>query len=209
MNILEDVSLSNMNNGIKMFYHNNDNFIGRRFIRKGKWYDTKIIDLIKKHRIPNKNILDIGGFIGTVSIRLYDVIKNEKNTKIHVFEPRYHYCLRKNIEINNMEDKIVLHPIGLVNNNGYIKDHLNGNPDKRSFGSQPIGIFTDKDKNEIPISSQIIDTKEENSFELKKLDSFNLSNIGFIKVDAESFEIEIIKGSIETLKNNNYPPIYI
>ena len=27
--------------------------------------------------------------------------------------------------------------------------------------------------------------------------------------DAESFEIEIIKGAIETLKNNNYPPLYI
>ena len=50
---------------------------------------------------------------------------------------------------------------------------------------------------------------EDNCFDLRKLDSFNLANIGFIKIDAESFEIEIIKGAIETLKNNNYPPLYI
>ena len=209
MNILEDITLSQMQDGKKMFYHSNDAFVGQSFIKNGRWYDSKIISIVDKYRIKNKNILDIGGFIGTVCIRLYDKIKNEQDTKIHVFEPRYHYCLKKNIEINNMEDRIILHPVGLANNNGYIKDHLGGNPDIRSFASQPIGVFVDKNKKEVPIGSQILNTKDENCFELRKLDSFNLTNIGFIKIDAESFEIEIIKGAIETLKNNNYPPLYI
>ena len=112
MNILEDITLSYMQDGTKMYFHTQDAFIGQKFIKNGKWYDVKIIDIIKKYRIKNKNILDIGGFIGTVCIRLYDIIKDEKDTKIHVFEPRYFYCLKKNIEINNMEDRIILHPVG-------------------------------------------------------------------------------------------------
>ena len=37
--------------------------------------------------------------------------------------------------------------------------------------------------------------------------SRNLNNIGFIKIDVEGFEKEVLEGSLETLMKNNYPPI--
>ena len=40
-----------------------------------------------------------------------------------------------------------------------------------------------------------------------KLDSFELSNIGFIKIDVEGYEYKVLKGGINTIINNNYPPI--
>jgi hypothetical protein len=43
--------------------------------------------------------------------------------------------------------------------------------------------------------------------QVKTLDSFNLTNIGFIKIDVEGFEKEVLEGSLETLMKNNYPPI--
>jgi hypothetical protein len=42
---------------------------------------------------------------------------------------------------------------------------------------------------------------------MKTLDSFNLTNINFIKIDVEGHEKEVLEGSIETLKRNNYPKI--
>ena len=108
-----------------------------------------------------------------------------------------------------MDDKIILFKFGLSNNNGYIKDHLDNNPDTTNLGAQEC-IKLHNGLNEIKID-EIIETNNEgnNKLELKRLDDLNLNNIGFIKIDVEAMEIEIIKGSIQTLIRNNYPPIYI
>ena len=42
---------------------------------------------------------------------------------------------------------------------------------------------------------------------MKTLDSFELNNIGFIKMDVEGFEKEVLMGAIQTLKRSNYPNI--
>jgi hypothetical protein len=42
---------------------------------------------------------------------------------------------------------------------------------------------------------------------MRTLDSFGLTNIGFIKLDVEGFETEVLKGGLETLKRNSYPTI--
>ena len=39
------------------------------------------------------------------------------------------------------------------------------------------------------------------------LDSFNISNIGFIKIDVEGMEEKVLRGGIGTIIRNNYPPI--
>lgn len=41
----------------------------------------------------------------------------------------------------------------------------------------------------------------------KTLDSYNLTNIGFIKIDVEGFEEQVIRGGIKTIIENNFPPI--
>jgi FkbM family methyltransferase len=107
-----------------------------------------------------------------------------------------------------MSNKIILHKFGLANNNGYINDHLNNNPDIRNLGAQEC-IKLHNGINSIRIEDVISDTYDNTKLELKRLDDLNLTNIGFIKIDVEAMEIEVIKGSINTIINNNYPPIYI
>jgi len=45
-------------------------------------------------------------------------------------------------------------------------------------------------------------TKTEN-IQIKKLDDFEFQNVDYIKIDVQFHELEVIEGSIDTLKNNN------
>jgi hypothetical protein len=43
--------------------------------------------------------------------------------------------------------------------------------------------------------------------EIITLDSLNLDNIGFIKIDVENNELQVLQGAIQTLERSNYPKI--
>jgi FkbM family methyltransferase len=39
------------------------------------------------------------------------------------------------------------------------------------------------------------------------LDSFNIKNVGLIKTDTEGFDLQVLKGAMRTIIDNDYPPI--
>lgn len=43
--------------------------------------------------------------------------------------------------------------------------------------------------------------------QVKTLDSFKFKDIGFIKIDVEGMEEKALRGGVNTIKANNYPPI--
>jgi hypothetical protein len=43
--------------------------------------------------------------------------------------------------------------------------------------------------------------------EIRTLDSFQLDNVGFIKMDIEGNELDCLKGSVETIKRSGNPTI--
>ena len=44
---------------------------------------------------------------------------------------------------------------------------------------------------------------EPGSIQCRTLDSFNLNNIDFIKIDVDGFEVKVLGGAIETITRNN------
>jgi hypothetical protein len=44
--------------------------------------------------------------------------------------------------------------------------------------------------------------------DVKTLDSFQISNIGLLKIDVEGFEKNVLQGAQETLKASGYPTIF-
>lgn len=183
-------------------YYKNDTTIGN-YISNGYLWGVEMKELYSKYYRKNSNILDIGGFVGTVSLVMSEIIDEDK--KIYTFEPQYYECLEKNITDNNLENVIIPYKYGLSNVNGFIKSNNIDLEKKGNFGGQHLTTLHDKN-----IENILVNSNNDNNFiELKRLDDFYFNEIGLIKIDVEGFELLVLKGAVSTLERNNYPPIFI
>ena len=138
--------------------------------------------------------LDIGANIGLWAKDLSNFFN-----KLICFEPNP-YCveyLKKNINIKNSEinscalgsteeeKNLFLHPT-----NSGASSFVNNT--KVGYDNQSRAVFGEFPK----------ETKKA-YVEIKKLDSFNIKKIDFIKIDVQGFELEVLKGSTNTLLNNS------
>jgi len=136
----------------------------------------------------DKNILDIGAHTGTYTISLAQYCKH-----VYAFEPQKmtYYALCGSVALSNLTN-VTCFNIGLGSNEQVGKQTLN------IISVDGGGSTLHKD------NSTILNTEE---IEIKTLDSLNLIDIGFIKIDVENNELQVLKNSINTLKNSNYPKI--
>lgn len=159
----------------------NYNFTGNYNIHM--FIDLNLTEQEREH-IKNKDILDAGAFTGDTSIPLCEI--TEKN--VYAFEPfsESYELLVKNIESNGIENII---PI-----NKSLGD-LNGKRTLFLAGENVQGITNDpnirKADKEIIVEETTID-------EFVKQNDLN---VGLISVDIEGAELDLLKGSIETIKS--------
>jgi FkbM family methyltransferase len=143
----------------------------------------------------SKNFVDIGAFIGQWS---WTIAPNVNH--VYSFEPNNHIfnLLCANVALKNLSDKISPINIGLSNEN------IDNITYYHRFGfNHGCGGFL-----------KINETSDNNTditnifkFNLKRLDDLNIENIGFIKIDVEGYEKNVLQGALQTLKNNDYPTI--
>lgn len=137
----------------------------------------------------DKNFIDIGAHIGTYT---WTCGKKANHTFAFECSPRTFCYLAANIALHGLEEKVSPYPFALGNVDGHI-DYYVRSADGGGNGVKALSASdTDCKKVMIP---------------MKTLDSFGLTNIGFIKIDVEGFEKEVLMGAAETLQNNNYPTI--
>jgi FkbM family methyltransferase len=173
-----------------------DNYLFFPELSVAKWFyesgiaEKKLITHILNSYITNdKNFIDIGAHVGT-----YSFILGKKANHTYSFEcnPKVFCYLAANIALHELEDKITPYRYAL----GSKEDTLDYIIRSEDGGGNGIKKLNDKDENLKKIKVNV-----------KTLDSFNLTNIGFIKIDVEGYEKEVLEGSLETLIKNNYPPI--
>jgi len=150
--------------------------------------NTKILKKILK---KGMTCIDIGGNIGYYVLLERELIGNKG--KIIAIEPlqRNFDCLKKNIELQNVSN-ISTYCFACSDKNGTVPFIV----DKESNGCWivPDGI-TNPDPSrgtitEVPV--RILD---------EFIEELNLKNVDFIRMDVEGFEINILKGLKNTLKN--------
>jgi len=133
-------------------------------------------------------ILDIGAHTGTYSIALAS-----HAAKVHSFEPQKmtYYALCGSIALSNAKN-VTAHNVAL------------GAPDQ--VGIQTLNIRSN-DGGGSSLQTFADPVLAQEQVEVRTLDSYNFQNIGFIKMDVEDNELNVLKGATQTIKQNNYPTI--
>ena len=138
--------------------------------------------------------IDIGANIGLWSKELSNFFE-----KLVCFEPNPN-CkdyLKKNINLKN--SKIHFCALGSNNETRNLFIHPSNSGASSFVNRIKLGY---QENSEAVYGEFPKDTKEIN-VKIKKLDSFNFLNIDFIKIDIQGFELEALKGAVETLDLNN------
>jgi FkbM family methyltransferase len=140
---------------------------------------------------PNKNVIDIGAHIGWYTVKLAE---NAKHVYSFECSPKSFNYLCANIALNNKDYNVTKYNCALSNKSGITKYFIR---DPKDGGSNGISKFNYDDINNTPF----IDVP------VKTLDSFELTNVNFIKIDVEGHEQQVLEGSIKTITENDYPKI--
>ena len=137
---------------------------------------------------PDKVFLDIGAHVGTYTLKC---APNAQHT--HAFEcnPKVFCYLAANTALHQLETKVTVHSCALGSTAGTLPYLIRS----EDGGGNGLKILNESDskRQSIPV-------------EVRTLDSFNLENIGCIKIDVEGFEKDVLIGARETLRRNGYPP---
>ena len=145
-----------------------------------------------------KTFVDIGAHCGTFSIVLGRVFE-----RVVAFEPEIHTynILCGNMALHNLSHRSRCYNVALADKDEevtYVKlDDIGGNN----------YCYTETD--ELAKRYYFVEDQERIRMKARTLDSYNLDNIGLIKIDVEGFETKVLKGSVETLKRNGYPTIVV
>jgi len=161
--------------------------------------EGSLIEWCKEFCSKDGIFLDIGSHTGS-----YAVCLSPNCHSVYAFEPneRNYYALCGSVVMSNRQN-IHCFRLGL------------GSPDQLT--EDPVGKAILKIQNEDGGNATIddVDPKKvirQETIELTTLDIFFMNHpitnpIQFIKIDVEGNELEVLKGAIKTIQNNNYPKI--
>lgn len=181
----EDPVFFRVPNG-SMFFPN-DRVVARDWAERGS-YEDPLIQWAKSLIDSSTVFVDIGAHIGTYSLELAT-----RCAGVYSFEcfPKTFNYLCANIAARELDLKITPHRTALGNRTGSVIYSVRS---KDGAANTCLSSYTGSVDStiEIPITT---------------LDSFNINNIGFIKIDVEGLEQDVLEGAQETLRRNKYPRI--
>ena len=151
-------------------------------------FEKSLIEWCKQFCKKEQNMLDIGAHSGTYTISLAEHSKH-----VYSFEPQKmtYYSLCGSIALSNIKNVTCIN-LGLGSSEQVGKQTLN------IVSLDGGGSTLHNNKNDVLQTEEI---------EIRTLDSFNIDNIGFIKIDVEENELQVLLSGKNTLERSNYPKI--
>lgn len=183
---------------IKIFPNQTQNFIERIYLFYFvKNYVENEVKIIRQLCDKRKKSFDIGANQGIFTLFLCKF-----SAHVHCFEPvprlgeylneRFKGC---NVTIQNCA-------IGNINSYVYLSIPCIGDKSIETRSS-----LVKEFKNEYIFGQRVTNTKRV-KVPVKKLDDFKIKNIGFMKIDVEGYELEVLEGGKNTIKKN-MPNLFI
>jgi len=147
------------------------------------FYEIETLTFLQLHYKTFDYVIDIGGNIGN-HVLYYCSCMDAK--LVYCFEPNEfnRETLKKNVELNNLTSIVEIYPIALGSHAGK--------------GVQEAFTFKNTGMNRVNKIEE--GDKYENTVEIKPLDEFDIQRVNFIKIDVEGFELDVLKGSEQTIK---------
>ena len=172
-----------------LFYLPNysQDYIQRIIVNTLGFYEQDVLNQLDQYIPDNSVVLDVGANIGNHT--LYWAIKRNAQ-KVYSFEPVHDTfkILKKNIELNDLKDKVSLFEIGLS--------------DERT--NAKITVF-----NPSNIGATHIGKCEVGDMQIDKLDNIEIKEkVDFVKIDVEGHEHFVLRGGAEFFKKQK-PAIFI
>jgi FkbM family methyltransferase len=162
-------------------------YVNVDYYMKRGLFESNIIDWCKQLCRKDKIMLDIGAHSGTYALSLADY-----SSTVYAFEPQKatYYSLCGGVCLSGKQN-ITCYQVGL------------GSHDQ--CGIKELNIVSpDGGGSTLHPKSPVLRTE---NIEIRTLDSYNIDNIGFIKIDVEENELHVLHGGIETLIRSNFPKI--
>jgi FkbM family methyltransferase len=178
--------------------------ISNYLFRSGVWEPNLITltEFILKDSV-GAVVLDIGANMGAFTIPCAKFLSG-KSGQLIAFEPQrtiYHQ-LCGNIFLNRL-DNVIAHNKAVGSSAGEISIPI---PNYTNFVN--VGGFSLEEKFRILNGTQGSMSHDNEMINIIILDDFKTSKpVSLIKLDVEGFELEVIKGGVNFLRENNYPPI--
>lgn len=139
--------------------------------------------IIKSLCDENKLSVDIGGYVGDYSFHM------AKHSRwCHVFEPRPEAVDRIEEKIDGMSLPITVHEVALSDSKGEMKLRIASECPERSTLEEGNSLEKfGENKVDVPV---------------RRLDDFDLREVGCIKIDVEGHELSVLEGAINTIRRD-------
>ena len=146
--------------------------------------------LKNKYSLDVKKIIHVGAHNGQEVFEYNDVFSN---VEMHLFEPQKKIFSHLS---NNFgaEENINLYHFGLGSSNGFYEMYISDNNGQSSSFLKP--------KYHLVEHPEVKFYEESLRFEIKVLDDLIIENIDLLNIDTQGFEMEVLKGSINSLNND-------
>jgi len=157
-------------------------------IKKHGIFEWPLIKWCEQFCSPDKLFLDIGAHMGTYSMHL-----SKFSDQVYAFEAQASTFknLTRGIELNGR--------VNIKANNFGLSDY-NGDSALFKVSADGGGSTLDQD-----VADHIGDKFGKELVHVRTLDSFALDNVGFLKLDVEGSELNVLKGGLETLERSGWP----
>jgi len=144
-------------------------------------------------------ILDIGSNIGTYVVPL---AKEFPGIEFYSFEPQriVFYQLCSNIILNGLENVHATNK-GLSDTPAQIEVTTPDYMVERNVGAFSLDAGVHENNNQCSTQGR------SEKIQIDRLDDYGFTDVRLIKIDVEGLEMSVIKGGLETIKANDYPPI--
>ena len=175
---MESIKFSDKCYGWNKYFLTTDSFSSSVF---GFKHGLKLLSEYSLNRVKNRDIVDVGGYIGDSAILLADY--TDKN--VYTFEPgsNNYNTLQETIKLNNSKN-IVPIKLGLGSKTEVVEFSINDGESKCVFDNK-----SDFDVEKINITT------------LDEYTEQNNIDVGLIKVDIEGLEQDFLKGARKTIEN--------